>query len=118
MKRVLMTAIALAFSTGLAFAADPMEAYIGNTLTVTTPNGAIKIWYKADKTYSGEGPQGKMSGTWEVAGDQLCRTQKEPAPQPGQEKRCAKMESHKVGDSWKTTTPNGQEITLSLVKGS
>ena len=119
MKRVLMTVIAFAFSTGVAFAADPMAAFYGNTLKVTGPDGTMKIWYKADKTYTGVDAKGaKMSGTWDVTGDQVCAVQKDPAPAAGQEKHCGKAEARKVGDSWESTTPDGKKVSLSLVAGS
>jgi hypothetical protein len=120
MKRVLMTAIAFAFSAGVAFAADPMDVYIGNTLKAVSPDGTTtKIWYKADKTYTGANDKGaKMSGTWEVSGGQLCTIQKEPAPPAGQEKRCGDLGNRKVGDSWEDALPNGGKMTLSIVAGS
>jgi len=119
MKRVLLTAVAFAFSTGIAFAGDPMAAFIGNTLKVTGPDGTTKIWYKADKTYSAVDAKGtKMSGTWELAGDQLCTVQKDPAPPAGHEKNCGAVGDRKVGDSWDSPAPNGQKLTLSLVAGS
>ena len=115
MKRVLMTAIALALSSGAAYAADP--AFVGNTLKVTSADGTMKVWYKADKTFTAEGFKGeKMSGTWVLTGDQFCAMQVTPAPA----KHCHKMEgtSHKVGDTWEDVGEDGKKVTLSIVAGS
>ena len=119
MKRILLTAFAFACLSGAAFAADATSALVGNTLTVTSPDGMTKLWYKADNTYTGVRPDGvSISGTWSMAGDQLCTVQTAPAMPAGQEKNCGAFGDHKVGDSWDSAGPNGMKLTLSLTAGS
>jgi len=120
MKRFLLTVAVLALSGGAALAADPLANYYGNTLVVNGPDGAFKIWYKADKTYTGLNASGvKISGTWAVAGDQICVTQTSPAPAAGQEKHCGGVApDKKVGDTWQNTWNDGKTYTQSLVAGS
>jgi hypothetical protein len=120
MKRFLLTVAVLAFSAGAALAADPLANYYGNTLVVTGPDGMFKIWYKADKSYTGLDAKGaKISGTWAVTGDQICVSQTSPAPAAGQQKNCGNVAADKkVGDTWQNTWSDGKKYSQSLVAGS
>ena len=119
MKRILLTAFAFAWLSGTAYAGDAASVLVGNTLTVTSPAGTTKLWYKADNTYTGTMPNGAtMSGSWSVEGGQLCTMQKSPAPPAGMEKNCGAFGDHKVGDSWESKGPGGEKLSLALTAGS
>lgn len=119
MKRILMISAAIALSCGAAYAMDSMAGVIGNTVVAKGPDGEVKMWYKADHTYSGTDSKGtKMSGSWEEKAGQVCLTQKDPAPAAGQGTHCGpSMEGKKAGDSWESTSADGKKYSVSIVKG-
>jgi len=112
--------LAFVFFAAPAFAADPMAAFYGNTLVVTSPRGVHKIAYGADHTYTSTDSDGKSSnGTWEIKGDQLCTTRVQPAPdgdRAGPHCRPAPTDK-KVGDSWDATGRSGEKMSFKLVAG-
>jgi hypothetical protein len=113
MRAILLAAAALAFSGGVAFADDVMASRYGNTTITTEPGGTqIKIYYKADGTFTGKRDTADFSGTWKVdASNQLCLTfavAMPGAPNP----TCVPASAHKVGDTW-----GGGGVTISLVAG-
>jgi len=115
MRKLVLGAVALMFSTGLAFAADPMAGVIGNTVVGKSAAGVTKYWYKADHTYTAVDAKGaKMSGTWEDKDGKLCLAQTSPTPS----KLCAdSMAGKKVGDTWETTASDGTKYSGSIVAG-
>jgi hypothetical protein len=104
-----------------AFAGDEVMApYIGNTLEASDAGGVTRVHYRADHTWTAVGPQGTSKGTWSIKnGDELCVTQTEPAPPANMASPpCAKLEPHKVGDTWQWTAPGAPSpTTLKLVAG-
>ena len=121
MNKLILSVVAVAFSAGAAFAADPMSSLYGNTLVVTMADGmATKLMYKPDHTFTGvDGKGQKISGTWAVDGDKVCATQVQPPPAAGAEKHCGPvMSDKKAGDKWEGTTPDGKKLTFELVKGA
>lgn len=100
------------FAAGAAFA-DPIPNAASNTFVVTYANGAqARYHFNADNTFGAHTPNGHVSGTYELAGDQLCLT---PA---GGERGCLPYAGDKnVGDTWTQTGSDGSEITVTLEAG-
>jgi len=114
MRTFLTTAV---LAATMAFAApafaDTMSATYGNTVTVTTAEG-VQIHYhmNEDGSYDMITPEGTISGTWAIDGDNICLT---PA---GGEAGCSPLDNDRgVGDSWDATAADGSAITLSITEG-
>lgn len=122
MKRALLILAGFYLSIGPALAADdPLAAFYGNTVVVKAAGGSeTRIHYKDDQTYSlSDTERGDASGTWAIEGDKLCMAQTEPKPAEGQEKLCVPSPAgKKVGDSWDDKTPDGEQISVTIVEGS
>lgn len=109
-------AAALAFgavlSAGAAFA-DTIANAAGNTFVVTYANGAeARYHFNADNTFGAHTPNGHVSGTYELAGGQLCMI---PA---GGERGCLAYAGDKnVGDAWTQTGSDGSTINVRLEAG-
>ncbi|MBC7770760.1 MAG: hypothetical protein H7124_18405 [Phycisphaerales bacterium] len=109
-------ATALAFgvmlSAGAAFA-DPIANAEGNTFVVTYANGVqARYHFNADNTFAAQTPNGHISGTYELAGGQLCLT---PA---GGERGClAYAGERNVGDTWTQAGADGTQISVTLEAG-
>ena len=113
MKRLAAAlAFALVCGTGAAFA-DTMQNAYGNTIVITYPNNVqARYHFNEDGTFSATTPNGTMSGTYVVEGDQICLT---PA---GGERACTGYVGGKnVGDTWTQTATDGSEITVTLEAG-
>jgi hypothetical protein len=124
MRRVLIAASAFALLAVPAFAADDMAGFYGNTVVVSGGMIESHTHYRADKTFdvtaSAMGMDYKFGGTWEIKGDQVCRTFVGNQPPNTTNPNCsplAALASHKVGDSWTIKTPAGQTRTLTLKAG-
>jgi hypothetical protein len=122
MRIALLGAVAVLALGAPAFAGDDMMAgYYGNTVVSTGGMAEVHTHYRADRTFDLVGSMLGMSrsykGTWELKGDQLCRTYVGDLP-PGLPSNpfCTKWEPHKAGDSW-TMTANGQTRSLTLKAG-
>ena len=110
-----LTAAAMVTIAAGAAAADPMQAYYGNTVKITQPNGAVvRLQISpggAYKLYLPDGSEG--GGVWAIEGDQFCTTRMTPAPAP---KQCRPAIDRKIGDSWEEDTPGGK-VKYELVAG-
>jgi len=122
MKHIVVAATAAILLAAPAFAGDDLMAgYFGNTVVATGGMAETHAHYRADHSFDVVGSMLGMSrtfkGTWELKGDQLCRTYVGDLP-PGLPANpfCTKWEPHKVGDSW-TMTANGQTRNLTLKAG-
>jgi hypothetical protein len=104
-----MSAAALADDTA---ASDPMAGYYGNTVVVVDAKGLEShTYYSADHTFTGVAPaySYKYQGTWEMQGDQLCRTFN-PEPPGITNPNCDAFAPHAVGDTW--TSADGAKGSL------
>ena len=119
MKRILLATAVLALSAAAAYAGDPFAGYYGNTVSITYPDGkTAKAYVNADKTWERQQGGVTYKGTYEVTGDQVCFTQKEPPPPPEMKQPfCTKVEEHKAGDSWSTKDPKGNETKFTMTAG-
>lgn len=110
----LAAAAALTLLLGMpAFAASAeMEALFGNTVVQTSEDGTSKttFQYDADGTVTRTGAAGSREGTWEEKDGQLCET--------FEATECWTLSPGKgVGDSWEQTAPDGNKVTITIVKG-
>lgn len=123
MKHILASIAVAAVSFAVAHAADdPMASRYGNTLVIKSADGkeVVRLYYDSDGKLSTKYPDGKTTkGTWKIDGDKICVTQTEPAPDAAMSgPRCQPFTgSHKVGDSWEVTGPDGTKVTASLQQG-
>ena len=93
-------------------ASDPMAGYYGNSVVVIDAKGIEShVYYNADHTFTGVAPAYSyhFQGTWELKGDQLCRTFN-PVPPGVTNPDCDTFQPHVVGDSW--TSPDGGKVSL------
>ena len=57
-------------------------------------------------------------GTWQLDGKgNICRTFVGDLPPNATNPNCSPMTSHKVGETWTVTTPNGSTRTITLKAG-
>ena len=124
MRKVLLAASALAFMATPAFAADELAGAYGNTVISSGGMVDIHSHYRADKTFdvaaSFMGSDYKYNGTWEIKGDQICRTFIGDLPPNTTNPNCsplAALAGHKVGETWGYTTPKGDKRTLTIKAG-
>ena len=98
-------AVAATLATGAV--AQDMSSFVGNTVNITYPNGAVaKLHLKADASYELVLPDGTVGGgTWAVEGDQFCTTRTTPAAMP---KQCRPNAARAIGDKWDEDTPQGK----------
>ena len=105
-------ALSAALMAGTAYA-GPMDYAYENTLVVTYANGAAaRYHFNADGTFHAVTPSGEVTGTYELAGDQICLT-----PAGGQRACTAGAPDKAVGDSWTQTATDGSTITVSVEAG-
>jgi hypothetical protein len=105
-------ALSAALMAGAAYA-GPMDYAYENTVVVTYPNGvAARYHFNADGTFHAITPSGDVTGTYELAGDQICLT-----PTGGQRACTAAAPDKAVGDSWTQTATDGSSITVSVEAG-
>ncbi len=114
--RKLMSAAVLAAAVtfaGTALANSTMDATYGNTVTVTTAEGAVASYYMdANGTYLLTAGDVQVTGTWSTHDDQVCLT---PA---GGEEACSPLTGGKsVGDTWVGQASDGSEVTYAIVAG-
>ena len=125
MRSILIAATALAVIATPALAADDVMAGLyGNTVIVSGGMVETHSHYRADKTFdvsaSFMGSDYKYSGTWEIKGDQICRTFVGGMPPNTTNPNCsplAALAGHKVGETWDVTTPKGDKRTLTAKAG-
>jgi len=114
MNKLIGAAVLAAATTiaGAALANDTMDATFGNTVTVTTAEGAtINYYMNADGTYSMTAGEDTVNGTWTEGDGQVCLT-----PEGGEEACSPLVDGKAVGDTW--TSGDGEtSITLSIVEG-
>jgi hypothetical protein len=113
MRKVLIAAAALAFSTTFAFADDIMATRYGNTTITTDPSGTqTKIYYAADGSFTGKQAGLDFKGTWKLDGSgKVCLTTNPTLPgYPNP--ICSPVAQHNVGDTWKSGNFN-----VTLVQG-
>ncbi len=75
MKKLVLTAAALAMSTSFALA-DIGAGLVGNTVTLTGPDGTVtKVHYPDASNIVLKLPDGaEVPGTWRVEGNSICTT--------------------------------------------
>lgn len=124
MRRILIAAAVLAVIATPALADDVLAGIYGNTVVVGGGMVESHSHYRADKTFdvsaSFMGTDYKFGGTWEIKGDQICRTFVGELPPNTTNPNCsplAALAGHKVGETWTTTAPNGQTRTLTIKAG-
>ncbi len=124
MRNILIAASALAFFATPALADDVMAGLYGNTVIVAGGMVETHSHYRADKTFdvaaSFMGSDYKYSGTWEIKGDQICRTFVGSLPPSTTNPNCsplAALAGHKAGETWDITTPKGDKRTLTVKAG-
>lgn len=121
MRKFLLTIAAFAVMATPAFADDVMANFYGNTIVVSGGMIESHTHYRADKTFdvtaTAMGTDYKFSGTWELKGDQVCRTFVGDMPPGVTNPNCSPIASHKVGETWTMKTPTGQDRTLTLKTG-
>lgn len=108
-------------SSGAMAADDPLAGYYGNTVISTGGMAEIHTHYRADHTFDVTGSMMGMSrsykGTWELKGDQVCRTFIGDMPPRVTNPNCGPLAGgKKVGDTW-TVTSNGSTRTITLKAG-
>ncbi len=118
MRNVLIAAAALALIASPAPAADSYVLAIVLATPSWSSGGMIESHshYRADKTFdvtaSAMGMDYKFGGTWEIKGDQICRTfvGTMPPNTTNQTPNCSPQRTHrhKVGETWTMTTPTGR----------
>lgn len=100
MRKILLAAAALAFSSSLALADDVMASRYGNTTLTTDANGVqTKLYYAADGTFTGKQGNQSFNGTWKIDGSTICLTFAQPVAGAANP-TCLPVAAHKVGDSW------------------
>ncbi len=116
--RALWMATAFVLSaTAIQAGDDVLNNFFGNTAISKGGRAETYTHLRADHTFDLKVPAYGMTfaGTWTVEGNTICRTF--DVPPPGIDNPlCTPAEARNVGDSW-TTTNNGQELTVTLVKG-
>ncbi|MBI3678079.1 MAG: hypothetical protein HY243_15830 [Proteobacteria bacterium] len=119
MKRILLATAAALLMTGTAHA-DPFANMYANTVSITTPDGKTsKAYVNQDMSWEQHMADGSvLKGTyaWKDAGT-ACFAQTDPAPRAPAAPNCAKIDEHKVGDTWTVTDDKKQTTTYSLTAG-
>lgn len=122
MRSMFIAALAFAFGSVPAFAADDLMAgFYGNTVVVTGDGFEAHAHYKADHTLdlsgTSSGQAFSTNGTWKIDDKgQLCRSY-DKTPPTMTNPFCGPATAHKVGDTWTVTTPTGAKRNISLVAG-
>jgi len=114
MKQMFVALISALFLLGIspAFASADMEPTFGNTVVVKTGDVTMKYYFNADNTFTADTPDGTISGTWAVKGDEICLT-----PEGGEESCGPLAKGKKVGDTWTQENPDGSTSEVSIVAG-
>jgi hypothetical protein len=101
-RTLILSAVAGVMLMGTAFASDPMEARIGNTIKATNAKGEVtKVWYAADGTFTGDANGTAIKGTWKAENGQVCLTQTDPQPAAGAPtNQCNPLMDKAIGDKW------------------
>jgi hypothetical protein len=119
-KRFFLAATAALLLTGTAAQADPFVNMYGNTVSITSPDGkTVKGYVNPDMTWERHAADGTVTkGTfaWKDPST-ACFTQITPPPQAGTAPNCAKIDEHKVGDTWTVTDANKQVTTYTATAG-
>lgn len=105
-------AAAITFA-GTALANDTMDATFGNTVTVTTAEGAVASYYmNADGTYMLMAGEVHVTGAWTEHDGQVCLT-----PDDGEEACSPLTDGKGVGDTWEGQASDGSDVTYAIVAG-
>ncbi|MGE0045255.1 MAG: hypothetical protein AB7J28_03665 [Hyphomonadaceae bacterium] len=101
-KLIIAAAIAAASVAGAAYAGT-IENAVGNTITVTTPDGAqVRYHFEADGTFTAHmADNSTVSGTWANQDENVCLT-----PEGGSA-QCYPAGDYNVGDTWTLPGPDG-----------
>ena len=112
LKRFVLATTAALLLTGTA-QADPFVNMYGNTVSITTPDGKTsKAYVNKDMSWERDMADGSiLKGTfaWKDPST-ACFTQVTPPPKAGTAPNCAKIDEHKVGDTW-TVTDADKKVT-------
>lgn len=113
MKRLIASVLIACAAMAGAAAAEGIDGWFGNTVTVTNANGVSRFLFNQDGTYTMIPASGAaVSGAWVLQGDQLCLT---PA---GQAQACYPFDGgHAVGETWTMRAGEGQSATIALTAG-
>lgn len=122
MKAAALAVFALGLMPAAALADDPYAAMYGNTVTITTANGAKVISYvNPDMSWEQHVEGGvvvKGTYAWKDA-TTACFTQTDPVPKsPDHATVCLQNQTaHAVGDSWSVQGNDGKPVTVTLTSG-
>ena len=116
MRAVLMGLSVAMVLAGTAAADDSVLASrFGNTtITKDGAGNEVRLYYKADHTFTVKAAAGTTNGTWKVDGGTVCLTYANPAALPAgtANPTCVPVAAHKVGDNW-----SAGPYSVSLVAG-
>jgi hypothetical protein len=118
LKKLALAVVVPLFLTGTA-CADPFSNLYGNTISVTTAGKTWKAYVNPDMTWEQHMSDGTvLKGTWSWQdANTACFILTDPAPKAGTPPNCAKVDEHKVGDTWTTTDANNQVMTFTAIAG-
>lgn len=112
--RKLASALAVGVAMfGAAFADTMGAAADNNTVVVTYADGsAVNYHFNADGTFAAHSANGHVTGTYEVAGEQICLT---PS---GGERACTPYQANRaVGETWTQAAADGSTISVEIRAG-
>lgn len=122
MTSIIQTAILLVlFSVGVAHAADAMSSMIGNTVSVTDPDGLeSRFQYSADGRFKLNVPAADFTtqGTWSLdAQGKICRNYADDIPGlPKPDCDAEPAAAHAPGQPW-TSTNRGKTYKIVILQG-
>jgi hypothetical protein len=107
MRVILLGAVAFAFATSVAFAADDvMATRYGNTTDSVDSQGVhSKLYYAADHTFRANVGGSEVHGTWKVDAGTICLTYVDPPatlPSTMPNPTCLPVQARAVGETWET----------------
>lgn len=114
MKKLIAAALFAAVCAAGAAHAGTIENAVGNTITVTTPDGAqIRYHFEADGTFTAHLPDNStIAGAWANQDENVCLT---PA---GGSAQCYPSGDYNVGDTWTLPAPDGSAgASLTMTAG-
>ncbi|MGA0604773.1 hypothetical protein ACO2Q0_02130 [Phenylobacterium sp. VNQ135] len=105
-------------AAGAPLDADPLSAFYGATLEISTLDGwRAERRIRPDHTFTQTGSDGAVEGTWTLEAGKLCTTQRRPAPPADRAATyCNTGPGQKLGDKWIDRDPvTGNAIFFSLI---